>query len=410
LEPVYQSGPDNASNHRLLPAWWFVAEHAEQIAQPFDVHRDRAAVRRSAMDTMHRCCAGLDVHKETVAACVRRIDSTGRVAKEVRTFGTTTGALRKLLDWLVSQGAEAAAMESTGVFWKPIWNILEGSVKVILVNARHIKNVPGRKTDVKDCDWIAQLLQHGLLRASFVPERPQRDLRDLTRQRSQLTAEQSRVSNRIHKTLEDANIKLGSVATDILGVSGREMIRALIAGQDDPNALAELARRRLRAKLPQLREALRGRLSDHHRFMLSQLMDHRDYLDRQIAAFDQRIEELMRPFQEATQRLMTMPGVGRLTAQNVLAEIGTDMSRFPTDQHLASWAAMCPGNRESAGKRQSGHTNHGNRWLRTALAQAAWAARPATARTPTCRPSIGDWPDGEVRSGPSWPWATRCWS
>ena len=326
------------------------------------------------MDTMHRCCAGLDVHKETVAACVRRIDSTGRVAKEVRTFGTTTGALLKLLDWLVSQGAEAAAMESTGVFWKPIWNILEGSVKVILVNARHIKNVPGRKTDVKDCDWIAQLLQHGLLRASFVPERPQRDLRDLTRQRSQLTAEQSRVSNRIHKTREDANIKLGSVATDILGVSGREMIRALIAGQDDPNALAELARRRLRAKLPQLREALRGRLSDHHRFMLSQLMDHRDYLDRQIAAFDQRIEELMRPFQEATQRLMTMPGVGRLTAQNVLAEIGTDMSRFPTDQHLASWAAMCPGNRESAGKRQSGHTNHGNRWLRTALAQAAWAA------------------------------------
>ena len=326
------------------------------------------------MDTMHRCCAGLDVHKETVAACVRRIDSTGRVAKEVRPFGTTTGALLKLLDWLVSQGAEAAAMESTGVFWKPIWNILEGSVKVILVNARHIKNVPGRKTDVKDCDWIAQLLQHGLLRASFVPERPQRDLRDLTRQRSQLTAEQSRVNNRIHKMLEDANIKLGSVATDILGVSGREMIRALIAGQDDPNALAELARRRLRAKLPQLREALRGRLSDHHRFMLSQLMDHRDYLDRQIAAFDQRIEELMRPFQEATQRLMTMPGVGRLTAQNVLAEIGTDMSRFPTDQHLASWAAMCPGNRESAGKRQSGHTNHGNRWLRTALAQAAWAA------------------------------------
>ena len=326
------------------------------------------------MDTMYRCCAGLDVHKETVAACVRRVDTAGRIDKEIRTFGTTTGELVKLLDWLVARGVEAAAMESTGVFWKPIWNILEGSIKVILVNARHIKNVPGRKTDVKDCDWIAQLLQHGLLRASFVPERPQRDLRDLTRQRSQLTAEQSRVANRIHKTLEDANIKLGSVATDILGVSGREMIRALIAGQDDPNALADLARRRLRAKLPQLREALRGRLSDHHRFMLSQLMDHLAYLDRQIAAFDQRIEELMRPFQEAIRRLSTIPGVAARTAQNVLAEIGTDMSRFPTDQHLASWAAMCPGNRESAGKRKSGHTNHGNRWLRTALAQAAWAA------------------------------------
>lgn len=326
------------------------------------------------MDTMYRCCAGLDVHKETVAVCVRRVDASGRVVKEVRTFGTTTGALLKLLDWLTVEGVQAAAMESTGVFWKPIWNILEGTVKVILVNARHIKNVPGRKTDVKDCDWIAQLLQHGLLRASFVPERPQRELRDLTRQRSQLTAEQSRVSNRIHKTLEDANIKLGSVATDILGVSGREMIRALIGGEEDPNQLAELARRRLRNKLPELREALRGHLTDHHRFMLRQLMDHLDYLDRQIAAFDQRIEVLMRPFQGAIQRLMTMPGVGLLTAQNVLAEIGTDMSRFPTDQHLASWAAMCPGNRESAGKRKSGHTNHGNRWLRTALVQAAWAA------------------------------------
>jgi transposase len=326
------------------------------------------------MDTMYRCCAGLDVHKETVAACVRRVDASGRISKEVRTFGTTTGELLKLLDWLLARGAEAAAMESTGVFWKPIWNILEGSLELILVNARHIKNVPGRKTDVKDCDWIAQLLQHGLLRASFVPDRPQRDLRDLTRQRSQLTAEQSRVSNRIHKTLEDANIKLGSVATDILGVSGRQMIAALIGGQEDPNQLAELARRRLRNKLPQLREALRGHLTEHHRFMLGQLMDHLDYLDRQIAAFDQRIEELMRPFQEAIRRLETIPGVGPRTAQNVLAEIGTDMSRFPTDQHLASWAAMCPGNRQSAGKRKSGHTNHGNRWLRSALAQAAWAA------------------------------------
>jgi transposase len=326
------------------------------------------------MDTMYRCCAGLDVHKETVAACVRRVDAAGRIGKEVRTFGTTTGELLKLLDWLLAEGVQAAAMESTGVFWKPIWNILEGSVHLILVNARHIKNVPGRKTDVKDCDWIAQLLQHGLLRASFVPDRPQRELRDLTRHRSQLVAEQTRAANRIHKTLEDANVKLGSVATDILGVSGQRMIRAMIAGQDDPGQLAELARGRLREKVPALREALRGHLTAHHRFMLGQLMGHLEYLDRQIAQFDGRIEELMRPFQVEIERVMTIPGVGLRTAQNVLAEIGTEMSRFPTDQHLASWAAVCPGNRESAGKRKSGHTNHGNRWLRTALAQAAWAA------------------------------------
>jgi transposase len=326
------------------------------------------------MDTMYRCCAGLDVHKETVAACVRRVDSSGRVAKEVRTFGTTTGQLLVLLDWLTSQGVQAAAMESTGVFWKPVWNILEGSLELILVNARHIKNVPGRKTDVKDCDWIAQLLQHGLLRPSFVPERPQRELRDLTRHRGQLVAEQTRVANRVHKTLEDANVKLDSVATDILGVSGLAMIRALIGGQDDPQQLAELARGRLRDKLPALREALRGHLTAHHRFLLGQLLEHLEYRDRQIAQFDGRIEERMRPFQEAMARLMTMPGVGLRTAQTVVAEVGTDMSRFPTDQHLASWAAMCPGNRQSAGKRQSGRTSHGNRWLRTALAQAAWAA------------------------------------
>lgn len=326
------------------------------------------------METLYRCCAGLDVHKETVAACVRRVDSAGRVGRQIRTFGTTTGELLKLLDWLVAEGVEAVAMESTGVFWKPVWNILEGSLKLILANARHIKNVPGRKTDVKDSDWIAQLLQYGLLRASFVPDRPQRELRDLTRHRSQLVAEQTRAANRIHKTLEDANVKLGSVATDILGVSGKEMIRALIGGQTDSQALAQLARGRLREKLPQLREALRGHLTSHHRFMLSQLLDHLDHLDCQLAQFDQRIEALMVPFQEAVQRVMTIPGVGLRTAQNVLAEIGTEMSRFPTDQHLASWAAVCPGNRESAGKRQSGRTNHGNRWLRAALTQAAWAA------------------------------------
>lgn len=326
------------------------------------------------MDTLYRCCAGLDVHKETVAACVRRLDAAGRVQRRVRTFGTTTGELLQLLDWLTAQAVEAVALESTGVYWKPVWNILEGSLPLLLANARHIKNVPGRKTDVKDCDWIAQLLQHGLLRASFVPDRPQRELRELTRQRSQLVAEQSRVANRIHKTLEDANIKLASVATDILGVSGKAMIRALVDGQEDPQALAELARGRLRGKLPALRESLRGELTAHHRFLLSQLLEHLEYLDGQIARFDARIGELMAPFEAAVQRLMTIPGVGLRTAQNLLAEVGTDMSRFPSDQHLASWAAVCPGSRESAGKRQSGRTNHGNRWVRAALAQAAWAA------------------------------------
>lgn len=326
------------------------------------------------MDTMYRCCAGLDVHKETVTACVRRVDSASRINKEVRTFGTTTAQLLRLLDWLKSEGVEAVAMEATGVFWKPIWNILEGDLELLLANARHIKNVPGRKTDVKDSEWIAELLQHGLLRASFVPERPQRELRELTRHRSQLVSEQTRVANRIHKTLEDANIKLDTVATDVLGVSGRQMIRALIGGHNDPDGLAELARGRLRNKMPELREALRGHLTAHHRFMLAQLTDHLDYLDRQIAEFSKRIEELMVPFEAAVRRITTIPGVGVRTAQNILSEIGTDMSRFPTAQHLASWTAVCPGNRESAGKRQSGRTNHGNRWLRVALTQAAWAA------------------------------------
>jgi transposase len=330
--------------------------------------------KEGAMDTMFQCCAGLDVHKQKVAACVRQVGRGGRIDREVRTFGTTTGELLELLDWLMAEGVESVAMESTGVFWKPVWNILDGSLKLILANARHIKNVPGRKTDVKDCEWIAQLLQYGLLQPSFVPDRPQRELRDLTRQRSQLVAEQTRVANRIHKTLEDANIKLGSVASDVLGASGRAMIRALIGGQTDAGELAELARGRLREKVPALREALRGHLTAHHRFMLRQLMDHRQYLDGQIAQFDLRIEELMTPLLDAVGRVMTIPGVGLRTAQNVLAEIGTDMSRFPTAHHLASWAALCPGNRESAGKRQSGRTNHGNRWLRAALTQAAWAA------------------------------------
>ena len=326
------------------------------------------------METIYRCCAGLDVHKTTVVACVRRVESGGRVRELIRTFGTMTGELLILSDWLAEQGVTQVAMESTGVFWKPIFHILEDRFEVLLVNPQHIKQVPGRKTDVKDCQWIAQLLQHGLLRGSFVPPKPIRELRDLTRQRSQLVAEKAAVANRIQKVLEDANIKLSSVATDVLGTSGRAMIRGLIAGQEDPDALAELARRRLRQKLPALRTALRGQVTEHHRFMLRMLMSHLEDLEGLIAGFGARIEAVMPPFAAAVERLTTIPGVDQRTAESLIAEIGTDMERFPTAEHLASWAGMSPGNDQSAGKRRSGRTTKGDRWLRQTLTQAAWAA------------------------------------
>jgi transposase len=370
------------------------------------------------MDTLHRICAGLDVHKDTVVACVRRIDDRGRGHQEVKTFGTTTADLLELLDWLQQQQVPIVAMESTGVYWKPVFNLLEGPVEVLLVNPEHIKKVPGRKTDVKDCEWIAQLLQHGLLRASFVPPRPIRELRDLTRQRTQLVGEKASVSNRIQKVLEDANIKLGSVASDVLGASGRDMLRSLIAGVDSAEALANLARGRLRDKLPQLRKALQGRVTEHHRFLLRLHLDHLTHLEALIGQLDNRIHDEMEkdrpPPAEPPPRgtsaaappaqapatavevaapsapppsgsgglglwqslwlLVTIPGINRRTAEVVLAEIGADMSRFATAQQLASWAGLCPGNNESAGKRRSGRTTRGSRWLRSALVQAAWAA------------------------------------
>ena len=326
------------------------------------------------METIYPRCAGLDVHKRTVVACVRRVEPTGRAREWVQTFGTMTGELLALSDWLAAHGVTHVAMESTGVFWKPIFNILEGHCEVLLVNPQHIKQVPGRKTDVTDCQWIAQLLQHGLLRGSFVPPKPIRELRDLTRQRSQLVAEKAAVANRIQKILEDANIKLSTVATDVLGVSGRAMIRALIAGQEDPDELAELARQRLRRKLPVLRTALRGQVTEHHRFLLRMLMSHLDSLEGLIAEFSARIEGLMPPFAAAVERLTTIPGVDQRTAQSIVAEIGTDMERFPTADHLASWAGMSPGNDQSAGKRRSSRTTKGDRWLRQTLTQAAWAA------------------------------------
>ncbi len=326
------------------------------------------------MDVVYQCCAGLDVHKETVAVCVARSDGGGPARKEIRTFGTMTRDLLALADWLTSQQVTHVAMESTGVFWKPIFNILESQFEVLLVNARHIKQVPGRKTDVKDCEWIADLLRHGLLKASFVPDRPQREWRDLTRHRAQLCGEHTRVANRIQKVLEDANIKLASVASDVLGVSGRAMIQSLLAGSQSPQELAAMARGRLRSKQEQLGAALEGYVTEHHRFMLRTLWDHLLYLEKTIASMDQRIQEQMRPFAAEIERLDQIPGVDRLVAQALIAEIGTDMSQFPSADHLASWAGVCPGNHESAGKRKSGRTAQANRWLKRCLSQAAWAA------------------------------------
>jgi transposase len=326
------------------------------------------------MDTLYARCAGLDVHKDSVFACVRHLQPDGQVHQEVRNFGTATRQLLELFDWLAREEVTHVAMESTGVYWQPVWNVLEDRFKVMVVNARHIKQVPGRKTDVKDCQWIAQLLQHGLLHPSFVPDRPQRELRELTRQRAQLIQERSRVANRVQKTLEGANIKLASVASDVLGVSGRLMIQALIDGNQTPEQMAALARRKLREKIPQLCEALSGKVTDHHRFMLRQLMEQVRHLEQQIQTFDERIEEVMSPLEKtAVAMLDQMPGVDVRAAENILAEIGTDMSHFPSAAHLSSWAGFCPGNDKSAGKRRRGKMTEGNRWLKRTLTQTAWA-------------------------------------
>jgi transposase len=326
------------------------------------------------MEAIFRCCAGLDVHSKTVAACVRRIDDLGKIHVEVRTFGTMTRDLLALCDWLIAEGVSHVAMESTGVFWKPVFNVLEEHFQILLVNARHVKNLPGRKTDVRDCEWIAQLLQCGLLRGSFIPPRAQRELRNLTRMRTKLTQQMASVANRIHKVLEDTNIKLGVVATDVLGVSGRKMITALIEGETDTAKMADMACGRLREKMPLLEQALVGKVTEHHQFLLKALMDQLIYLESQIERFNQRIEKASRPFEKAITTLIPIPGFDRMSAQNVIAEIGPDMKPFPTGAHLCSWAKICPGNNESAGKHKSGATGHGDRWLRAILVQIAWAA------------------------------------
>jgi transposase len=326
------------------------------------------------LDAIYERVGGLDVHKKSVVACRRRLTSSGRVEKEVATFGTTTPQLLALLGWLHEWDVTHVAMESTGVYWKPVWNILEGHVELLLVNARHLKTVPGRKTDVKDAEWIAQLLQYGLLRGSFVPSPEVRQWRDLTRHRSKLTGQRTSVVNRIHKVLEDANVKLSSVISDILGVSGLRMLRAMVAGETDAEVLSQLGDPKLRASHEALQASLQGKLTEHHRFMLEGLLAQVAFLDAQIGRLDRRLEEQMRPFEEQLRRLDTIDGIDRVGAQSVLAELGADMTQFPDADHLASWAGMSPGNDESAGKRRSGKTAKGNKWLRRTLTQAAWAA------------------------------------
>jgi transposase len=361
------------------------------------------------LEVVYAHCAGLDVHKKTVVVCRMKPGAQGQVQQETKTFGTTTPELLEMVDWLSEWETTHVAMESTGVYWKPIYNLLEGNLEVLLVNAKHVKQVPGRKTDVKDAEWLAELLRMGLLKGSFIPPRPQRELRDLTRYRTKLVQERSREVNRVHKLLEDANIKLASVATDILGKSGRQMLEALVAGQTDATALADLAQRKLRKKIPELERALTGVMRPHHRFLLAQHLTRIDFTDEQIAALNQQIEAQLAGMtshdlssgpdadradcpqapqtelpsveplsgHQALELLDTIPGVNQTIAQVIVAELGLDMSRFPSDKHAAAWAGLAPGNRQSAGKHYATNTREGNKALCTNLTQAAWAAQRA---------------------------------
>ncbi len=325
------------------------------------------------MEQLHDRCCGIDVHQAELTACVRISQGKG-FAEHVQAFGTTTPDLMALRDWLQAHRVTHVAMEATGVYWKCVYYALEDDFEVMLCNAGHIKHVPGRKTDTIDAAWIAQLLAHGLLKASFVPPPPIRRLRDLTRYRKALTGERTSEVNRIHKVLEDAGIKLATVAADVMGVSGRAMMAALIEGSADAQALADLAKGRMRRKLPALRKALTGRFDAHHAFLLERMLAHVTDLETDIEAVSERIEDEMRPFERAVELIDTIPGVARTTAEIIVAEIGVDMRQFPTSKHLASWAHLCPGQHESAGKRRSVRTGKGPKWLRTALIEAANAA------------------------------------
>lgn len=327
-----------------------------------------------SLDVVYERCCGLDLHKKSVTACRIVPGAEGRPSREVRTFGTMTAELLALGDWLAEGGITHVAMESTGVYWKPVWNLFEERFTLLLVNAHHVKVVPGRKRDVGDAQWLAELLRHGLLSPSFVPNRPARELRELTRYRSSLVRERTAEVNRLQKTLEGANIKLASVVSDVTGVSARAMLGELVAGAEDAAGMADLAVGQLRRKLPALEAALTGRMSAHQRFMLARHLAHIDFFDEEIAAVGAEIGERLRPFESELAVLDSIPGIGRWSAEIILAEIGTDMSRFPTAGHLASWAGMCPGHDESAGKRRSGKTRKGSPWLRVTLTEAAYAA------------------------------------
>ena len=327
-----------------------------------------------SLDVLHERCCGLDLHKRSVTACRVVPGVGGRPEQEIRTFRTMTADLLALGDWLAEGGVTHVAMESTGVYWKPLWNLFEERFTLLLVNAAHVKVVPGRKRDVGDAQWLAELLRHGLVRPSFVPDRPARELRELTRYRSSLVRERSAEVNRLQKTLEGANLKLASVVSDVTGVSARAMLSELVAGTEDAAALADLALGHLRRKRGELEQALTGRVSAHQRFMLAQHLTLIDVLDAQIATVGEEIAERLRPFESELAILDSIPGIGRWSAEVILAEIGPDMARFPTAGHLASWAGMCPGHDESAGKQRSGKTRKGSPWLRVTLTEAAYAA------------------------------------
>jgi transposase len=326
------------------------------------------------MQVLYPCCCGLDIHKKFVVACLMTTTTDGQVQKEVRTFSTMTQDLLTMLDWLHAAGCTHVALESTGSYWRPVYNLLEGQFTVLVGNAYHMKAVPGRKTDVKDAEWIADLLRHGLIRGSFIPSPPQRQLRDLTRYRTHLVEERARLTNRLQVVLEDANIKLASVVTDIRGASARAIVTALVAGEADPAVLAELARGRMRSKREVLAQAVVGRFTPHHAFLITEHLSQLDYLEEAAERVSAEIAQRLAAEQEALALLDTIPGVGQRAAEILLAEMGTDLSRFPSAKHLASWAGMCPGNQESGGKRLSGKTRKGNIWLRQVLFEVAHAA------------------------------------
>jgi transposase len=322
---------------------------------------------------IERCC-GLDVHQKTVTACILTGALDQQPSELLRTFSTTTKGLLELRDWLEDHDCSHVAIESTGIYWRPVFHILEDTVSVLLVNAYHMKQVPGRKTDLKDAQWIARLLRWGLLKPSLIPPKPIRELRDLCRYRKKLIEHASTEKNRVQKVLEDANIKLASVVANVFGVSGRAMLEALMRGEMSPEETADLAKRKLRSKIPQLVEALEGHVNEHHRFLMQIQMEHLEYLERSIALLQQRIDERIKPYQHEVDLICTTPGIDTVSAQHIFAEIGGDIKVFPSENHLASWVGICPGNNESAGIRKSGRTTKGNRWLKALLVQTAQGA------------------------------------